>query len=451
MAVVDLSRLTIAEMLGDGVLECDCGREHYKAGCEVIVRENALDALGDAATRRGCRAAYIIADTNTYAAAGERAEALLQAAGLTVDRCVFTQSPLVPAEYAVGKAIMCFKPHCDLIVGVGGGTINDLSKIVSNTTGRPYIYVGTAPSMDGFLSSTSSMDLDGVKRSLDSRCPDVVIADISVMKEAPMRMLQAGLGDMIAKYVSLCEWQIAHELLGEYYCDNIARLTRCALDRCMASADGLLRREPAAVQSVVEGLLLAGLSMNFAGCSRPASGMEHYASHLWDMRSLEFGFEKGLHGTNCAVGTVQTLKMYDVLRKYRPDRETALAYVQAFDAEKWNDTLREFLGHGALPLIELEQKEKKYDPEKHRARLEDLIAKWDKLIDIMNRLLPETAYVEQTLKKLGAPTNYADLGLSLDVAKQTMRITKDIRDKYVGTRILWDLGILEEVVDQVFA
>ena len=29
-------------------------------------------------------------------------------------------------------------------------------------------------------------------------------------------------------------------------------------------------------------------------------------------------------------------------------------------------------------------------------------------------------------------------------------MTKDIRDKYVGTRLFWDLGILDEVADKTF-
>ena len=30
-------------------------------------------------------------------------------------------------------------------------------------------------------------------------------------------------------------------------------------------------------------------------------------------------------------------------------------------------------------------------------------------------------------------------------------MTKDIRDKYVGTRLFWDLGILDEIADKTFS
>ena len=42
--------------------------------------------------------------------------------------------------------------------------------------------------------------------------------------KAPLKLLKAGLGDMLAKYVSICEWRVAHLLLGEYYCPEIAEL-----------------------------------------------------------------------------------------------------------------------------------------------------------------------------------------------------------------------------------
>ena len=29
-------------------------------------------------------------------------------------------------------------------------------------------------------------------------------------------------------------------------------------------------------------------------------------------------------------------------------------------------------------------------------------------------------------------------------------MTKDIRDKYVGTRLFWDLGILQEITEEAF-
>ena len=77
---------------------------------------------------------------------------------------------------------MHFDNNCDIIIGVGSGVINDIGKILSNTAKLPYIIVATAPSMDGYASGTSSMSLDALKVSLTSKCANVIIGDIDIMK-----------------------------------------------------------------------------------------------------------------------------------------------------------------------------------------------------------------------------------------------------------------------------
>ena len=101
---------------------------------------------------------------------------------------------------------------------------------------------------------------------------------------------------MLAKYVSICEWRIANLITGEYYCETIAQMVRTALKKCVDNAEGLLKRDEEAIKAVFEGLIIGGVAMSYAGVSRPASGVEHYFSHVWDMRALEFGTNMDLHG-----------------------------------------------------------------------------------------------------------------------------------------------------------
>ena len=193
---------------------------------------------------------------------------------------------------------MHFAHAADVIVGVGGGTINDICKILAGLTGRPYLIVGTAPSMDGFASDTSSMVVDGLKSSLPTAGARAILGDTDILAAAPGELLAAGLGDMLAKYISLAEWRISAEVNGEYFCPHVANLVRRSLDKCAAAAEGLSRRDPDAVGCVMEGLVLSGLAMGFAGVTRPASGMEHYFSHIWDMRALAFDRPEHLQRRN---------------------------------------------------------------------------------------------------------------------------------------------------------
>lgn len=238
-----------------GSVPCSCGKVHDVAIDDVVIGNGVIRRLPEFVAKYAAKKPFILADSNTYRAAGEFVAELLQSNGIAFSKFVFPNGALEPNEEAVGAAIMHFDPSCDLIIGVGSGVINDIGKILSNVSGRKYIIVATAPSMDGYASATSSMSMDGLKVSLNSRSADVIIGDIDILKHAPAHMLKSGIGDMLAKYISIAEWRIGHLITGEYYCERVAQLIRTALKKCVDNAEGLLKREDAAVQAVFEGLV----------------------------------------------------------------------------------------------------------------------------------------------------------------------------------------------------
>ena len=419
---------------------CACGREHICPVKDVLIGKGVLASLPDEIARLGGKKAFILSDGNTYEAAGKTVCDLLDEAGTPYALFCFDKEKLVPDEKTVGSAFMHFDASCDVIVGVGSGVINDISKLLAACVKVPYIIVGTAPSMDGYASGSSSMERDGLKVSLNTKTPDVIIGDVDVLKNAPEKMLIAGLGDMLAKYVSITEWRISHLINGEYYCEEVASLVRGALKKCVDNADGLLKREETAVAAVFEGLVIGGVAMTYAGLSRPASGVEHYVSHIWDMRGVAFGTHTELHGLQCAVGTLIAAKAYEKLKTVKPDREKALAHAAAFDVGAWNEVLRENIGKGAESMIALEEKEGKYDVNKHAARLEVILSHWDDILAIMAEELPPVETLTALYDRIGMPKTPEALGIDGVDTALVLKMSKDIRDKYVLSRLLWDIG-----------
>jgi len=432
-----------------GSAQCTCGKTHTVAIDDVVVGKGVIARLPEFVAKYGAKKPFILADCNTYKAAGEAVADILKTNGIAYSSYVFQNDALEPDEEAVGSAVMHFDSGCDLIIGVGSGVINDIGKILSNVTGRKYIIVGTAPSMDGYASATSSMSMDGLKVSLNSRCADVIIGDIDILKQAPEHMLKAGLGDMLAKYVSIAEWRIANIITGEYYCERVAQLIRTALKKCVDNAEGLLKRDEAAVQAVFEGLVIGGVAMAYAGVSRPASGVEHYFSHVWDMRGLEFGTQVDLHGIQCAMGTMKAVELYEAVKGMTPDREKAFAYVEAFDPEQWNEQLRHFLGNSAETMIAQERKERKYDKSTHPARFQKIVDNWDAILQILAQELPSAETLSKVMDVIGISKDLNTIGVDEACAKMTFKATKDIRDKYVLSRLAWDLGILDELAGKL--
>ena len=429
---------------------CKCGKIHKTALESCIIESGAISRLPEYLKSYGVSKAFIISDVNTYPIAGEKVFKVLSESGFECKTHTYPDRRLEPNEYAVGSLVMSFDATCDVIIGVGSGVINDISKILANVSHCPYVIVATAAYMDGYASGTSSMALNGVKVTVPAKSPNIIIGDTDVLCGAPIHMAKAGLGDMLAKYVSICEWRLSNLINGEYYCEDVAEYTRRSLRECVETAEGLLERDENAMKALFAGLINAGKAMDYAGVSRPGGGVEHYFSHIWDMRGLDMGTPVSSHGVQCALGTLYSIKCYRALCEITPDREKALAHARSFDLAAWNEELRAFVGKGAEAMIALEEKEKKYDLQKHEKRLEVILANWDKIVEIINDELPTVEEFEAILDRIAAPKSISEIGMDESILPMTLKCTKDIRDKYVLPRLLWDLGVTDEICEKVF-
>ncbi len=438
--------LPIEELIRPEGFDCECGLHHgvdlkyLKIGC------GAVNHVGDAVRAVGAKKPFIICDKNTYEIAAKKVSEVLSQENIPHTVFVVPQGDLKklePDERALGSIAMTYDTTCDMIIAVGSGVINDLSKVFAFDLNVPQMIVGTAPSMDGFASNSASMVVNGVKTTLYNRCPAAIVLDIDIMRNAPMRMLWAGLGDMVAKYISLCEWRIARIVIGEYYCEHVAQLMRNALKRIMAASDGLKDRSVEAVQAVSEGLVLSGMAMSFAKVSRPASGLEHYFSHMWEMLALERHEVSELHGIQVGVGTYLTMKIYEDIKKLNPSMEKGMQAMKAFDEKAWEERVRRVFGKTAEAVLEIERKTHKNDPEKHAKRLEKIVSNWDEILKIISEELPEAEWLFGKMAINGMPMKPEDISLTHQDVVDAFVCSRDIRDKYLSGSMLWDLGELD--------
>ena len=315
---------------------CACGKSHKVDIQAIRVGSGVMQELPGILRDLGASHIFLVADNYTYEAAGRQVEQLLDQAGLSYHKRVFqTETPLVPNEYALGSVLAAMTSQDDMLLAVGSGTLNDVTKYVSARTGIPYVIAATAPSMDGYASTVAPTILDDFKTTLPAVYPAAIVADVDILKDAPMPMLTAGFGDIIGKFTSLADWRLSHQLNGEYYCPEVAGVIEAAVETCAANAQALAQREPQAIQAVTEALILSGLAMGMVGVSRPASGAEHQMAHYWEMDALRRGEEHPLHGNAVGVGTVLAASLYEMAAEYlpqgfaAPDKGQILACLQA--------------------------------------------------------------------------------------------------------------------------
>jgi len=447
----DFGKMSLSELVRPEGYTCACGRRHVCALKYLNIGRGIVSEVPKMIAAMGRRKPFVVCDDNTWAVAGRRVDEILTAAG--VDHAVYVvplekpdSARVAPAEWETGSIIMNFDPSCDMFLAVGSGVINDLCKVAAHATGRPTAVVGTAPSMDGYASNSSSMEMNHVKVSLYNHGPEGILLDSEILAQAPMRMLWAGLGDMVAKYIAICEWRISHLVTGEYYCEDVAELMRSALRKLMAVSDRITSRDPDAIASIAEGLVLAGIGMAYAEISRPASGLEHYFSHMWEMMALERGVPYDLHGIQVGVGTVLSMKIYRKLLAdgLRPDRERAEAHMRAFDRAEWEAQIHRVFGKTADQIIAIEDRVHKNDPARHAKRLDNLVDHWDEILAIIREELPDYDWLYKAMADTGMPMTPADIDVPVEDVVNAFIGARDIRDKYLSCSVLWDLGLTDE-------
>ncbi len=428
--------------------ECDCGRTHSAPLKFVSVRKDALEDLPRFVKELGFKSVYLISDSITYKIAGEKSVELLENAGIKAQIIQLTHMGF--DEATLGELVINMPSDCDLVVAVGTGTINDMTRYFSFKMGRPFFTVATAAPMDGFASSIAAIHVNNLKTTFDAQTPLCIIGDTEILKGAPYSMIAAGLGDLVGKATCLCDWRLAHIITGEHSCENIIRLVESNVDHVLESADAAKDRDPQVLGNIMEGLVLAGVAMSLYGNSRPASGCEHHMSHYWETIFAQRGERPVPHGTQVSVGTVLILKAVEELLHTPVDFEKARAAARAYDPAAWEETMHKAYGPAAPGVIEMEYRAKKNECAGRLARIDAIETNWQQ-IQALLKALPSSESIMKILRGLSSPCLPAQIHVDKQLLKDTFLYCKEIRARYTILQLLWDLDMLDSISDAVIA
>ncbi|MBQ9027893.1 MAG: sn-glycerol-1-phosphate dehydrogenase [Lachnospiraceae bacterium] len=426
---------------------CSCGRTHFSGVKLIDIDQGAQTRLPGHIRDLGYHKVFLVADINTWKAAGEAVSDALAKASIPCESVILNDEEVIPDEKAIGEIMTAYPIGYDLVLGVGSGTLNDLCKFVSHRLGIDYIIFATAPSMDGFVSIGSALMLRHVKTTLDCQGPVAVIGDTDVLSVAPMHLIAAGLGDTLGKYTCLLDWKLSHLINGEYYCPEVVGMVETALKTVSEQSAKVESRDPAAIKAVTEALVLTGIAMSFVGNSRPASGCEHHFAHYWEMKMLMDGKTPANHGTQVGVGMILALKLYHKLAKEQPDFEAAME--RSFDREGWERRMRECYGIAADGIIALENKAGKNDVAKRNRRLLSMKQHWPEIQRTIEEYLPATGDMIDLLTSLHAPVEVTQMGVPAPWAREAVVVAKEVRERYTLLQILWDLGLAEKYAEEI--
>lgn len=423
-------------------VDCACGRTHSVGIGTVEISTNALNKVAGILRKDGYKKPFVVADCNTHKVAGEKLLTLLTKEQIPFSSYIFDDPELIPNEQALGQFLINFDPDCDLILAVGGGTLNDLSRFVSYRLGLPFYIVATAPSMDGYASTGAPLIKNNYKISIECHEPRAIIADLDIIANAPKRMIAAGFGDVIGKYTALADWELSAIINGEYYCETVVDMIRQSLQRTVAAQEGIASGDPKAIGELMEALILSGIAMSYVQSSRPASGCEHRLSHFWEMRFLLEGKKSLLHGTKVGIATVLALQLYKFLREEGLSTDTIIR-TNTPNVSHWETEIRSAFLEAAPEILLLEERIQKNSIPKWKERIKVIAEHWPRIESVLSSV-PDVATVSSLLAGAGGPVHASDVGIDHELVHLGILYAKEVRPPYTILQLLWDLGLLTD-------
>ncbi len=437
---------------------CPCGRVHETPTQQVVIGRGALDRLPQVISElKLTGAALLVADNKTFQAAGEQAFSILRQVGGDVEELLIEpesgQSQVEVTEVPI-QLVQQEAADCNYLVAVGSGTINDIAKAASTQLGVPYVAVATAASMTGYSSGLAALTIAGIKQTVPATPPLAIIADTEIIAAAPRQMCAAGIGDLISRSPSSTDWKLASLLRGDYFCPWIAQLAAQADQQCRQAVGQICQGRRDALELLMSGLMLAGIAITMAQTSAPASGGGHLISHYWDMTAASRGRHHSLHGLQVALGDLICTALYEKLwpriREIDVDRLVAIRLPVAEFASQTREHYAPLIGPEAAQQIAQTATSKYATGDQLRRQLARVVSKPDRAWAQLEPLFTPGQQLKELFSKAGLPRMVRECGISPEEATCAYRFASRLRDRYTVLDLAYDLGLLDELCEEVF-
>lgn len=398
--------------------------------------------------------AVIVADINTYQVAAKEVEQLLTAAGIEQEPIYIYNDTDLYAEYKyVEQLKKSLEAHNAIPIAVGSGTINDLTKLASHETGRRYMCVATAASMDGYTAFGASITYQGAKQTFNCPAPQACLADTSIISNAPKDMTASGYADLFAKITAGADWILSDILGVEAINERSWNIVQGGLHQSLSDPKGVATGSEKPITDLTEGLMLGGFAMQNSKSSRPASGAEHQFSHLWNMEHHTNNGEHISHGFQVAIGTLAITALYEVFLNSPIENLDIKACCEAWPtAEELEDEARSIFQGTDFPEIGVIETKAKYITKEELAiQLQCLKDNWSNIKEKLQAQLVAYDTAIERLGLVGAPTKPEDIGIDREYLKQTFIRAQYIRRRFTILDIAVRTNMLHTWIDGLFS
>lgn len=344
------------------------------------------------------------------------------------------------------------------IISLGGGTITDIGKMTSLGIDCPiHIAIQTAASVDGYTDDVSVILKSGVKRTVPSRWPDIVIADTTLIAQAPRLMNTAGFGEIYSMFTAPADWRLA-ALFGfekNFHWGPIELLHGVG-EGIDEWSIGLKDAEVASIEKLVEALAVRGITTGVAGTTACLSGIEHLFSHMLDMHQGANGKTIGQHGSQVGVGSLAASVLWEIIFENFDDGE--IRYRDLPEDQEYENKVKSHFSSldndGRLGQECWNDYSKKVAYwRSHENEISAVLQNWSEHSAELKRLILSSDQIARNLTAAGSPVTLAALepAISGELASWALGGAHLMRNRFVGIDLLEFLGLwTPETLAEVF-
>jgi glycerol-1-phosphate dehydrogenase [NAD(P)+] len=412
-----------------------------KTDLPVYIGRDAIPHLIHFCQNRDINRFTLVADQNTFPALGKTVNDALTGEGYDVSLVLLSGEEIIADEHYIMQVLVQVGRQDRMYLAVGSGTITDIVRFVSHRTKTDFISLPTAPSVDGFTSAGAPLVIERLKQTVYCHPPLAVFADLDTLCAAPSPMIAAGFGDLLGKYTSLADWKLGYLLWDEPYDESIAQRTWNALQDCVGRAQAIGEGSPEGVRSLMNGLIESGLCMLDFGGSHPASGAEHYLSHLWEMKLLWEDRPAILHGAKVGVACSLVAGFYEQIKSLSPDQAAErLSQSRIPDRQQEVQRIHQVFGPIAEKVIGEQAPFLEMSQEAFELLKRKIVNHWDDIQKIAYTV-PTSQELVGLLDQVDGPATTKALGLSDEEASQGLKHAHYFRNRFTVMKLARILGI----------